>query len=99
MGHRRQRLRDEWCSRLKAKGPLMFLKAAKLSPPGSPDVKFTAADLNDTIVLYRRVSAAESRIARAIDQSIEDGGPGEYGGPGDYGRLPPGAQGPHSPTD
>jgi hypothetical protein len=71
----------------------MFLKAAKPSTSGSHDVEFTAADLNDTIALYRRMSAAENGIARAIDQSIEDKRPG------DYGRLPPGAQGPHSPTD
>jgi hypothetical protein len=54
-------------------------------------VEFTAHDLDDTIAFYRRISAQEARLAEVFDELVEHAP--------EYGRLPPGAQGPHSPTD
>ncbi len=56
-------------------------------------MEFTAQDLNDTIALYRGVSAHEMRIARVFEDIDE------YAAAANYGRLQPGAQGPSSPTD
>ena len=55
------------------------------------DPAFTADDLNQLIVQYRRLNAAERNVAAVIDEAAEWSP--------DYGRLPIGAQGPHSPTD
>ena len=71
----------------------MFFEAPKPMAPGRDGVEFTAADLNKTIALYRRTSAAESRITKVINQSLEDARSEHYG------RLPRNSQGPHSPTD
>ena len=65
------------------------------SKPANPDdahVTFTADDLNRTIAHYRRVNAAEPKVAAVVDEAAADGH-------AEYGRLPAGAQGPHSPTD
>jgi hypothetical protein len=54
-------------------------------------VEFTAHDFDDTIAFYRRISAQEALLGEVFDELVEHAP--------EYGRLPPGAQGPHSPTD
>ena len=67
----------------------MFSNQAALD---QAEVRFTAEDLDRTIAHYRRVNAAERKIAAALTEAAVECNP-------EYGRLPAGVHGPRSPSD
>ena len=71
----------------------MSLNRAKPSSATLCAMAFTAHDLDGTIAFHRQISAQEALLAKVFDELVE------HAPTSDYGRLPPGAQGPHSPTD